>query len=167
MPLYTLKRKCHFDEIFVIVCTRSHQTDNFRWNCWQQNLSKWRFFCFSGSSSTQLSVLTSILTDVCFGFQSLSILFHYLIQPISLAFCGHLGHTELAAVAMALSVSQGTSLWLAHGVEMLSALLFLKGSSSQRTNNVEPSWFICCEHEQAVADNIGRHNAHLRYCILI
>ena len=27
-----------------------------------------------------------------------------MIQPISLAFCGHLGHTELAAVALALSV---------------------------------------------------------------
>ena len=40
-----------------------------------------------------------------FLFQSLSILFHYLIQPISLAFCGHLGPHQLAAVAMAISVS--------------------------------------------------------------
>ena len=37
-------------------------------------------------------------------FQALSILFHYLIQPISLAFCGHLGPHQLSAVAMAISV---------------------------------------------------------------
>ena len=36
--------------------------------------------------------------------QSLSILFHYLIQPISLMFCGHLGKTQLASAAMAISV---------------------------------------------------------------
>lgn len=39
-----------------------------------------------------------------FALQSLSILFHYLIQPISLMFCGHLGKTQLASAAMAISV---------------------------------------------------------------
>ncbi|CAD5114548.1 DgyrCDS3666 [Dimorphilus gyrociliatus] len=36
--------------------------------------------------------------------ESLSMLFHYLIQPISLMFCGHLGKTDLAAASLAISV---------------------------------------------------------------
>jgi hypothetical protein len=36
--------------------------------------------------------------------QSVSILFHFLVQPVSLMFCGSLGHWELASAAMALSV---------------------------------------------------------------
>jgi len=47
---------------------------------------------------------------------SLSILFHYMIQPISLAFCGHLGHTQLAAVAMALSVIYITTVSFGRGL---------------------------------------------------
>jgi len=38
--------------------------------------------------------------------QSLSILFHYMIQPVSLMFCGSLGKLELASAAMAISVSR-------------------------------------------------------------
>ena len=45
-----------------------------------------------------------LIKQMKFYFQALSILFHYLIQPISLAFCGHLGPHQLSAVAMAISV---------------------------------------------------------------
>jgi len=40
-----------------------------------------------------------------FVLQTLSSLFLYLIQPISLAISGHLGRTQLASVAMAISVT--------------------------------------------------------------
>ena len=45
------------------------------------------------------------ITTFCL-LQSLSILFHYTIQPVSLMFCGGLGKLELASAAMAISVSR-------------------------------------------------------------
>jgi len=49
---------------------------------------------------------TNASRSCCVFVQSLSILFHYTIQPVSLMFCGGLGKLELASAAMAISVSQ-------------------------------------------------------------
>ena len=74
----------------------------------QSVLCLWLLFCIADSIhdiSLPHSTNQSYVCDCCFALQTVSMIFLYLIQPISLMFCGHLGKKELASAAMAISVS--------------------------------------------------------------
>ncbi len=79
-------------------------------------------------------------------FQSLSILFHYLIQPISLAFCGHLGPHQLAAVAMAISVIYITCVSFGRGLAFGGDTYFSQVGAHRLVHSVSQNWYLLSKH---------------------
>ncbi|KAK2188567.1 hypothetical protein NP493_128g03024 [Ridgeia piscesae] len=83
---------------------------------------------------------------------SLSILFHYMIQPISIAFCGHLGTEQLAGVAMAMSIIYITCVSIGRGLAFGADTFFSQtyGSTNKKKVGVYLQrgiifgMFACC-----------------------